>query len=98
MCWSSADTGVPESFGQRCGFRPALWRSKRTYRVKTDASVAMFCDPVFAEACTGKGLNRTDYRRFFQVMKRGAVNDSSECRKEITQNSSERNEKLNFSL
>lgn len=36
----------------------------------------MFCDPVFAEVCTGKRLNRPDNRRFFQVVKRGAVNDS----------------------
>ena len=36
----------------------------------------MFRDPVFAEDCTGKGLNRPDNRRFFQVVKRGAVNDS----------------------
>lgn len=33
---------------------PAFWRSKRTYRVKTRASVAIICDPVFAEVCTGK--------------------------------------------
>jgi len=44
--------------------------------VKTQASVAMFCDPVFAEVCTGKRLNRPDNRRFFQVVKRGAANDS----------------------
>ncbi|NYY77362.1 hypothetical protein DMH20_09225 [Escherichia coli] len=31
---------------------------------------------MFAEDCTGKGLNRPDNRRFFQVVKRGAVNDS----------------------
>ena len=36
----------------------------------------MFCDPVFAEVCTGKGINRPDNRRFSQVVKRGAVNDS----------------------
>ncbi len=60
----------------RCRFRAAGWRSKRTYRVKTMASVAIFCDPVFAEVCTGKRLNRPDNRRFFQVVKRGAVNDS----------------------
>nr|EAA9526617.1 hypothetical protein [Salmonella enterica]EDX2042616.1 hypothetical protein [Salmonella enterica subsp. houtenae serovar 50:z4,z23:-]EAB1816592.1 hypothetical protein [Salmonella enterica]EAM8826441.1 hypothetical protein [Salmonella enterica]EAN0729627.1 hypothetical protein [Salmonella enterica] len=36
----------------------------------------MFCDPVFAEICTGKGINRPDNRRFFQVVKRVAVNDS----------------------
>ena len=60
----------------RCRFRPAGWRSKRTYRVKTRTSVAMFCDPVFAEVCTGKRTNRPDNRRFFQVVKRGAVNDS----------------------
>ncbi|EJH2661460.1 hypothetical protein NDG35_004752 [Salmonella enterica] len=41
------------------------------YRIKTRASVAMFCDPVFAEVCTGKGINRPDNRRFFQVVKRG---------------------------
>jgi len=44
--------------------------------VKTQASVAMFCNPVFAEVCTGKRINRPDNRRFFQVVKRGAVNDS----------------------
>jgi hypothetical protein len=60
----------------QCRFRSAGWRSKRTYRVKTRASVAIFRDPVFAEDCTGKGLNRPDNRRFFQVVKRGAVNDS----------------------
>ncbi|ECH9260217.1 hypothetical protein AVA06_002624 [Salmonella enterica subsp. enterica] len=60
----------------RCRFRPAGWRSKRTYRVKTQASVAMLCDPVFAEGCTGKRINRPDNRRFFQVVKRGAVNGS----------------------
>ncbi|EEA7625355.1 hypothetical protein FVG24_16670 [Salmonella enterica] len=38
----------------------------------------MFCDPVFAEVCTGKRINRPDNRRFFQVAKRGAVNDSME--------------------
>ncbi|EDT2959701.1 hypothetical protein EL09_02220 [Salmonella enterica subsp. enterica] len=38
----------------------------------------MFCDPVFAEVCTGKRINRPDNRRFFQVVKRGAVNDSME--------------------
>ncbi|ECF6050694.1 hypothetical protein FNN84_05680 [Salmonella enterica subsp. salamae] len=48
------------------------------YRVKTLASVAMFCDPVFAEVSTGKRINRPDNRRFFQVVKRGAVNDSIE--------------------
>ncbi|KNC09772.1 hypothetical protein AC791_14195 [Klebsiella sp. RIT-PI-d] len=46
------------------------------YRVKTLASVAMFCDPVFAEVGTSKRINRPDNRRFFQVVKRGAVNDS----------------------
>lgn len=60
----------------QCRFRPAGWRSKRTYRVKTQASVAMFCDPMFAEVCTGKRTNHPDNRRFFQVVKRGAVNDS----------------------
>ncbi|EBM5747463.1 hypothetical protein D1298_09655 [Salmonella enterica] len=60
----------------RCRFRPAGWRSKRTYCVKTQASVAMFCNPVFAEVCTGKRINRPDNRRFFQVVKRGAVNNS----------------------
>ena len=60
----------------QCRFRSAGWRSKRTYCVKTRASVAIFRDPVFAEDCTGKGLNRPDNRRFFQVVKRGAVNDS----------------------
>ncbi|EAO2685994.1 hypothetical protein E2X65_12775 [Salmonella enterica] len=59
-----------------CRFRPAGWRSKRMYCIKTLASVAMFCDPVFAEVCTGKRINRPDNRRFFQVAKRGAVNDS----------------------
>ena len=44
--------------------------------MKTQASVAMFCDPVFAKACTGTRINRPDNRRFFQVVKRGAVNDS----------------------
>ncbi|SUH47360.1 Uncharacterised protein [Salmonella enterica subsp. enterica] len=38
----------------------------------------MLCDPVFAEACTGKRINHPDNRRFFQVVKRGAVNDSIE--------------------
>lgn len=60
----------------RFRFRPAGWRSKRTYRVKTRASAAIFHDPMFAEVCTGKRLNRPDNRRFFQVVKRGAVNDS----------------------
>lgn len=46
--------------------------------MKTRASVAMLCDPVFAEGCTGKRINRPDNRRFFQVVKRGAVNDSIE--------------------
>ncbi|WP_176550764.1 hypothetical protein [Escherichia fergusonii] len=36
----------------------------------------MFRDPVFAEVCTGKRTNHPDNRRFFQVVKRGAVNDS----------------------
>ncbi|EOU9531706.1 hypothetical protein ACOJBR_004181 [Cronobacter dublinensis] len=44
--------------------------------MKTQASVATFCNPVFAEVCTGKRINRPDNRRFFQVVKRGAVNDS----------------------
>jgi hypothetical protein len=44
--------------------------------VKIQASIAMFCDPVFAEVGTGKRINRPDNRRFFQVVKRGAVNDS----------------------
>ncbi|HAE8195332.1 TPA_asm: hypothetical protein GNB21_002111 [Salmonella enterica subsp. indica serovar 41:b:1,7] len=30
----------------------------------------MFCDPVFAEVCTGKRTNHPDNRRFFQVVKR----------------------------
>ncbi|WP_320337827.1 hypothetical protein [Citrobacter youngae] len=49
---------------------------KREYGVETRASVAILCDPVFAEVCTGKGINRPDNRRFFQVVKRVAVNDS----------------------
>ncbi|EOW1326401.1 hypothetical protein ACOTAG_001003 [Klebsiella aerogenes] len=44
--------------------------------MKTQASITMFCDPVFAEVGTGKRINRPDNRRFFQVVKRGAVNDS----------------------
>lgn len=55
---------------------PAGWRSKRAYGVETRASVAILCDPVFAEVCTGKGINRPDNRRFFQVVKRVAVNNS----------------------
>jgi hypothetical protein len=39
----------------RYRFRPAGWRSKRTYRVKTQASVAMFCDPVFARSAPVNG-------------------------------------------
>ncbi|ECI4643151.1 hypothetical protein DQY68_02290 [Salmonella enterica subsp. salamae] len=61
----------------RCRFRPAGWRSKRTYRVKTQASVAIFCDPVFAEVCTGKRLNHPDNRRFFQVVKRRALSTTA---------------------
>ncbi|HFT7128672.1 TPA: hypothetical protein ACGRRR_000322 [Klebsiella aerogenes] len=60
----------------QCRFRPAGWCSKRTYRIKTQASVATFCNPVFAEVCTDKRINHPDNRRFFQVVKRGAVNDS----------------------
>ncbi|EAO1626256.1 hypothetical protein BG151_003514 [Salmonella enterica subsp. enterica serovar Apapa] len=60
------------------------WRSKRTYRVKTQASVAMFCDPVFAEVCTGKRINRPDNRRFFQVAKRWALSTTAWSRRETT--------------
>ncbi|EAO6627144.1 hypothetical protein FNH72_22565 [Salmonella enterica subsp. arizonae] len=61
---------------------PAGWRSKRRYRVKTWASVAIICDPVFAEVCTGKRLNRPDNRRFFQVVKRGNRPQTVCCRGE----------------
>ncbi|EPX6658678.1 hypothetical protein ACW156_004099, partial [Shigella boydii] len=61
----------------RCRFRPAGWRSKRMYRIKTLASVAMFCDPVFAEVCTGKRIDRPDNRRFFQVVKRWALSTTA---------------------
>ncbi|EBG5296567.1 hypothetical protein C9216_04420 [Escherichia coli] len=61
----------------RCKFRPAGWRSKRTYRVKTWASAAIICDPVFAEVCTGKRTNRPDNRRFFQVVKRWALSTTA---------------------
>ncbi|EOY8930057.1 hypothetical protein [Enterobacter hormaechei] len=61
----------------------AGWRSKRTYRVKTQASVAIFCDPVFAEVCTGKRTNRPDNRRFFQVVKRRALSTTAWSRREI---------------
>ncbi|EEN9457688.1 hypothetical protein IP267_004438, partial [Salmonella enterica] len=66
----------------QCRFRPAGWRSKRTYRVKTQASVAMFCDPMFAEVCTGKRTNRPDNRRFFQVAKRWALSTTAWSRRE----------------
>ncbi|HFZ8106561.1 TPA: hypothetical protein ACIO8I_004785, partial [Salmonella enterica subsp. enterica serovar Lexington] len=66
----------------QCRFRPAGWRSKRTYRVKTQASVAMLCDPVFAEVCTGKRINRPDNRRFFQVVKRWALSTTAWSRRE----------------
>lgn len=66
----------------RCRFRPAGWRSKRTYHVKTQTSVAMFCNPVFAEVCTGKWINRPDNRRFFQVVKRWALSTTAWSRRE----------------
>ncbi|EAX3733921.1 hypothetical protein FPT51_14725 [Salmonella enterica] len=50
--------------------------------MKTQASVAMFCDPVFAEVCTGKQLNRPDNRRFFQVVKRWALSTTAWSRRE----------------
>lgn len=71
----SASVGWPDNSGM-VQMGPAFWRSKKTYRMKTRTSVAIICDPVFAEVCTGKGFNRPDNRRFFQVVKRGAVNDS----------------------
>ncbi|EDH9619677.1 hypothetical protein CC515_03010 [Salmonella enterica subsp. enterica serovar Austin] len=61
---------------------PAGWRSKRMYLVKTRASVAITCDPVFAEACTGKRINHPDNRRFFQVVKRGSRPQTVCCRRE----------------
>ncbi|APW14964.1 TPA: hypothetical protein G8L57_000582 [Salmonella enterica] len=54
------------------------------YRVKTRASVAMLCDPVFAEVCTGKRINRPDNRRFFQVAKRWALSTTAWSRRETT--------------
>ncbi|EDH7633136.1 hypothetical protein CB562_07440 [Salmonella enterica subsp. enterica serovar Togba] len=50
--------------------------------MKTQASVAMFCDPVFAEVCTGKRLNRPDNRRFFQAVKRWALSTTAWSRRE----------------
>ncbi|EHW4518183.1 TPA: hypothetical protein ACGH75_003301 [Shigella flexneri] len=47
------------------------------YRIKTLASVAMFCDPVFAEVCTGKRIDHPDNRRFFQVVKRWALSTTA---------------------
>ncbi|ETA85274.1 hypothetical protein A628_04733 [Salmonella enterica subsp. enterica serovar Cubana str. 76814] len=44
----------------------------------------MFCDPVFAEVCTGKGINRPDNRCFFQVVKQRALSTTAYCRREIT--------------
>ena len=57
-------------------FRPAGWRSKGTYRVKTQASAAIICDPVFAEDCTGKQLNRPVKALLSGCEALGAVNDS----------------------
>ena len=57
-------------------FRPAGWRSKGTYRVKTQASAAIICDPVFAEDCTGKRLNRPVKALLSGCEALGAVNDS----------------------
>ncbi|EAA5376459.1 hypothetical protein DV575_20570 [Salmonella enterica] len=42
----------------------------------------MFCDPVFAEVCTGKRINRPDNRRFFQVAKRWALSTTAWSRRE----------------
>lgn len=78
----------------QCRFRPAGWRSKRTYRVKTQASVAMFCDPMFAEVCTGKRTNRPDNRRFFQVAKRWALSTTAWSRRRLCQYRWRRKEKL----
>ncbi|EAA5193183.1 TPA: hypothetical protein G8D40_003770 [Salmonella enterica] len=44
----------------------------------------MFCDPVFAEVCTGKRINRPDNRRFFQVVKRWALSTTAWSRRETT--------------
>ncbi|EAA7627272.1 hypothetical protein EHT53_21670 [Salmonella enterica] len=42
----------------------------------------MFCDPMFAEVCTGKRINRPDNRRFFQVVKRWALSTTAWSRRE----------------
>ncbi|EBU9775319.1 hypothetical protein DM304_22880 [Salmonella enterica subsp. enterica serovar Kumasi] len=42
----------------------------------------MFCNPVFAEVCTGKRINRPDNRRFFQVAKRWALSTTAWSRRE----------------
>jgi hypothetical protein len=42
----------------------------------------MFCDPMFAEVCTGKRINRPDNRRFFQVAKRWALSTTAWSRRE----------------
>ncbi|MBX4669864.1 hypothetical protein DJ548_22020 [Klebsiella grimontii] len=44
----------------------------------------MFCDPVFAEVCTGKRINRPDNRRFFQVVKRWALSTTAWSTRETT--------------
>ncbi|EBH9308826.1 hypothetical protein EPM11_23535 [Salmonella enterica subsp. enterica serovar Cerro] len=42
----------------------------------------MFCDPMFAEVCTGKRINRPNNRRFFQVVKRWALSTTAWSRRE----------------
>ncbi|EAM6532134.1 hypothetical protein CGZ11_11815 [Salmonella enterica] len=45
--------------------------------MKTLASVTIIRDPVFAEVCTGKGINRPDNRCFFQVAKQRALSTTA---------------------
>ncbi|UQQ18198.1 hypothetical protein MYA98_11550 [Salmonella sp. WGH-01] len=54
----------------------------------------MFCDPVFAEVCTGKRINRPDNRRFFQVVKRWALSTTAWSRRRLRQCRWRRKEKL----